>query len=283
MKVLITAGLLTAAALAPAWAEDGPQAVISIGGPITETVYQLGEEDRLIARDTTSVWPEAVMELPDVGYMRALSAEGVLSVDPDLILLRDTSGPPEALEQLRAASVPLVEIHDAFTPEAILNMVDKIGAALNAQPAAEALNAKLRADLKALAAETASLEHPRRVLFLLSAEDGRLVAAGSGNGADGLLKLAGAINILGDEFQGYKPISTEAIITADPEVIVMMSGRVSHEGLPDEILALPAIALTTAGRNKAFMTVEGAALGFGPRTVEFARDLSRRLHAATGD
>ena len=109
------------ASLCCAGAARGAEAerVLAIGGAVTEIVFALGESDRLIARDTTSTYPPEALELPDVGYMRALSPEGVLSVEPDLILARANSGPAEAIEVLQAAAIQWVSVPDDFTVEGI--------------------------------------------------------------------------------------------------------------------------------------------------------------------
>ena len=114
LVIALAAALLPVSAAAQSYPDA--QRIVSIGGPVTELIYLLGEGDRVIARDTTSTFPEEVNDLPDVGYMRQLSAEGVLSVEPDLIVTRDTAGPAEAMDQLRAAAIPLVEVHDGFSP-----------------------------------------------------------------------------------------------------------------------------------------------------------------------
>ena len=77
--------------------------VLSVGGSVTEIVYALGEGDRLVARDSTSSFPDSAVKLPDVGYMRALAPEGVLSVNPDLIIAEEGSGPQETIDVLREA------------------------------------------------------------------------------------------------------------------------------------------------------------------------------------
>src|SRR5690554_4553900 len=94
--------------LADGWPEAGR--VVSLGGAVSEIVVALGQGGRLVARDTTSTWPEAVAALPDVGYLRQLSPEGLISVAPDLILAEEGAGPPEAVEVLRAAAIPFVTI-----------------------------------------------------------------------------------------------------------------------------------------------------------------------------
>ena len=88
--------------------------IVSVGGAITEIIYALGEQDRLVARDVTSNFPAQARELPDVGYIRRLSPEGILSVNPDLIIAQEGAGPPETIELLNEAQIPMVEIPEGF-------------------------------------------------------------------------------------------------------------------------------------------------------------------------
>ena len=124
MKTIIIGLAATLAMSAAALAQDAPQRIVAIGGSLTEIVYALGQQDRLIARDTTSVFPREALKLPDVGYMRALSPEGVLSVDPDLILTLEGAGPPEAMDVIRSASVPVVTVPESFDREGVLAKVE---------------------------------------------------------------------------------------------------------------------------------------------------------------
>ncbi len=279
MKGLVSVSVICAILPGLALAEQYPQAdaIVSVGGPITEIIYALGEEDRVIARDTTSTFPEIVNDLPDVGYMRNLSAEGVLSVGPDLIIARSTSGPVEALDQLRGAAVPIVFVEDGFTPDAVLASVDTVGEALGVEEKADVLIAQLETDFAELAEKRAASGAALRVLFALSIDGGRLNAAGRGTGADGMITLAGGVNAMADAFEGYKLVNDEAIILAAPDVIVMMDSRGDHGGRAEEVLGLPSVSLTPAGENGAFITIPGAALGFGPRTPQLASDLLDQL------
>lgn len=270
-RVLLAMAL---AALPLAASAQQAQRIVSIGGPVTEIIYALGQGDRVVARDSTSLYPAAVNALPDIGYMRQLSAEGVLSVSPDLIVTRDTAGPPEVLDQLRAASIPMVEVRDGFTPQAVVRAIRTVGAALGQNAAAETLAAQVEAEFAALAAQTAPGQRPR-VMFVLSNQGGRLNVAGRGTGANGIIALAGAENVLADAFEGYKILSDEAIIAAAPDVIVMLD----RTGVPQvddgagDVLSLPAVQQTPAGLKQALIQLDPAALGFGPRTAQFAREL----------
>lgn len=276
-SALILALLIPTSGVAQSYPEA--RSIVSIGGPVTEVIYALGQESRLVARDTTSVFPREANALPDVGYMRQLSAEGVLSVGPDLIITRDTAGPPEVLDQLRNAAVPIIEIHDGFSADSIVTAIQTIGSALDASLQADALVQAIQSDFDALEKARAETPVTARVLFILSNKGGRLNVAGRNTGASGLIALAGATNVMDDAFQGYKIMNDEAIISASPDIILMMSRAGDHTSDHDEVLSSPAIAHTPAGERKALIVIDPASLGFGPRVGQFAIKLHRDLLA----
>lgn len=149
--------------------------VVSVGGDVTEIIYALGEEGRIIARDSTSMYPEAAMKLPDVGYMRALSPEGILAVNPSAIIAVEGAGPPEALTVLKNASVPFETVPNTYDREGILKKIDRVGTLLGVEDKAKALEAKVGADLDAAIADAEKRPEGerKRVLFILSAQGGR--------------------------------------------------------------------------------------------------------------
>jgi iron complex transport system substrate-binding protein len=223
--------------------------VLSIGGAVTEIIYALGEEDRLIGRDSTSSYPGAAKALPDVGYMRALAPEGVLSIKPDLILAREGSGPPEAIEVIRSAGIPFVEVPEDFTADGIGDAVDTVADALGVEEKGEALRTETSAQMEQLAETVSGIEEKKRVLFILSMQDGRIMASGKGTAANGIIELAGAENAIGD-FQGYKQLTDEAIITIDPDAILMMERDGDLDTPPETVLAHPAVATTQAWKGQ---------------------------------
>ncbi|HHZ09349.1 MAG TPA: ABC transporter substrate-binding protein [Rhizobiales bacterium] len=252
--------------------------LVAIGGSITEIVYALGEEKRLIARDTTSVYPPAALTLPDIGYMRQLSPEGVLSVGPSAVIALEGSGPREAIDVLRKASVPFLEVPERFDGDGILVKIRTVGAALGVTEKAEALAKTVAADLDAAGKATASIGARKRVMFLLGAQGGKLLASGSGTAADGVIRLAGAVNAV-EGYEGYKPITDEAVIAAAPDVILIMDRGGGEPDPSAGILANPAIASTPAGRAKRLVRMDAAyLLGFGPRTAAAVRDLAAQLY-----
>ncbi len=265
---------------APAMAaEVKASRIVAIGGSVTEIVYALGEEGRLVGRDSTSVYPPEALKLPDTGYIRALSPEGVLSLNPDLILMLDGAGPPPALDALKAAGVPIVTIPEGFDHKAIVNKIDAVGAALGVQEKSKALAAKVDAALGKAVALSATKDRKSRVLFVLSPREGRLMAGGGHTQADGIITMAGAENVFSG-VEGYKPISDEAVIAAAPDVILMMTGAGDHAASDDEVLALPAIAETPAGKANRIVRMDGMyLLGFGPRTADAIVALHEALYS----
>ncbi|RWL48081.1 MAG: hemin ABC transporter substrate-binding protein [Mesorhizobium sp.] len=276
-------GVLLAVAIQPVRAEEGTTVfsdtsrIASIGGSITEIVCALGEEDRLVARDSTSDYPEAAAKLPDVGYMRALSPEGVLSVNPTGILALQGSGPKEAVDVLKKSSVPFIEVPDRYNHEGILEKIRVVGKALGVEAKAEKLVAETDAKLTAAERQTATIKERKRVLFVLSTQGGKILAAGSDTAADGIIRLAGAVNAV-EGFSGYKGMTDEAIVSARPDVILTMKGGgppISEE----ELFANPAVASTPAGTNRKMISMWGGyLLGFGPRTAEAIHDLAVSLY-----
>lgn len=255
------------------------QRIVAVGGSITEIIYALGEEDRLVARDSTSIHPQAALALPDVGYIRALSPENVLALGPDAIVALAGSGPPEAVDVLKKASVPYVEVPDGYDRAGILRKIEMVGDAIGEGAKADALAAKVGAELDAVARITGGLSERKRVLFILSFQDGKVLASGDGTAASGIIAMAGAENAV-TGFAGYKSLADEAIITAAPDVILMMDrGGGDHSAVDGQLLAHPAIAATPAGQAKQIIRMDGAyLLGFGPRTASAARDLTERLY-----
>jgi iron complex transport system substrate-binding protein len=274
---------LAFAALLPASATEGtqvfadPSKIAAIGGSITEIVFALGEQDRLVARDSTSRYPEAALKLPDVGYMRQLSPEGVLSVNPSGILALHGSGPKQAIDVLKKTSIPFIEVPERYDHEGILEKIHIVGKAIGADAKADALAVEIDAKLKAAEKQTASIKDRKRVLFVLSMQGGKILASGSDTAADGIIKLSGGVNAV-EGFSGYKQLSDEAVITARPDVILMMNNAGPAES-DDELFANPAILSTPAGAARKVIRMDGGyLLGFGPRTADVIHDLAAALY-----
>lgn len=212
--------------------------------------------------------------------MRALSPEGILAMNPTAIIAVEGSGPPEALAVLKNASVPFEMVPNAFTRDGIIAKIDRVGTLLGVPDKAKTLEEKVAADLDAAIADAERRPETerKRVLFILSAQNGRIMASGTGTAADGVIQLAGAVNAVG-AFPGYKPLTDEAIIEAKPDIILMMNRGDGAGTKNEDLLAQPAIALTPAGEKKAIIRMDGVyLLGFGPRTASAVRDLNAAIY-----
>lgn len=277
---MIRLAFALALAVLPA-AARAQERVLSIGGAVTEVIYALGEEGRLVGRDTTSGFPPEAGALPDVGYMRQLSPEGVLSVAPDLIILSGGAGPAETLATLEAAGVRMLTVPEDFTTDGVIARIEAVAGALGVPEKGADLAARTQAGLDAARAQVAQYDGERpRVLFLLSNAGGRLTGAGQGNAADAMITLAGGVNAVGG-FEGYKALGDEAIAASAPDILLVMSrgDDGASEGVQDDddYLTHPAIAQTPAGQAGRIIRMPGMfLLGFGPRTPEAIAE----LHAA---
>lgn len=279
IRSLLSATLISLAV--PAVAQDAPQRIVAIGGSLTEIVYALGQEERLIARDSTSLFPSKALDLPDVGYMRALSPEGVLSVDPDLILTLEGAGPPEAIAVIKSASVPVTTVPESFDRQGVLAKIEAVGKALGIEDQAAALASSVDTDLRAAEEAAAAIDERAKVLFILSMEGGRVLASGTGTAANGMIELAGGRNAITD-YAGYKQLTDEAIVTASPDVILVMNRGGESEPTSTDLSSQPALSVTPAAQNSRVILIEGNyVLGFGPRTGAAARELAGEFYGNT--
>ncbi len=278
-RFLLAAAAAIALAGGPTAQAKEPSRILSIGGAVTEILYELGAGDRLIAVDSTSQFPpEALKTHKNVGYFRALSTEGVLSVAPDAIIASDKAGPPEVVRALKASGIDYFEVNDDPNVEALTKRVRAIAGKLGQAAAGDALTARIEKGFADLAEARGRLPRNPAVLFVLSVQGGRAIVGGAETSADVVLRLAGARNVA-MSLKGFKPVSEEAIIAMDPEIIVVMS-RSSGPSLAQEILSVPGISATRAGRDRHLIEMDGLyILGFGPRAPAAASDLMRQLQA----
>lgn len=260
--------------------------IASLGGGITETLYALGAASRIVAIDSTSQFPPvALKEKRNVGYVRALSTEGVLSTTPSVILTLDSAGPPEVIKALRASGVPLVAVEDALTPESVTARIRVVATAAGLADAGEALAADVTKRFAKVAAIRATIKGPKRVLFIIGAQGARATIGGDATSADAILKLAGAQNAA-QSVQGFKPVSDESIIEMQPDVVVIMrrgADATADEQAIGQLKAMRGIAETPAGKSGRFIAMDGVyLLGFGPRAPSAAYDLLRAIYPELG-
>lgn len=256
------------------------QRLVAAGGVITEILYALGRESLIVGVDTTSLHPpQAMREKANVGYVRALSAEGVLSLRPTAVIAVEGAGPPDTLKLIAEAGVRVERLSEDTSETGVVGRIRTIGRLVDAEASAEELAAGVESRFAVLKREREALPARKRVLFVLSLQNGRATVGGRGSSADAIIAHAGAINAAG-AVEGYKPLTDEGIIAAAPDVILMMK-RGDHAAAPGEVFALPAFSATPAAARQALVTMDGLyLLGFGPRTPEAARDLMAAIYGS---
>jgi iron complex transport system substrate-binding protein len=257
--------------------------ILSIGGDITEILYDLGQQDKIVAVDTTSLYPaEALKDKKSVGYMRALSAEGVLSVNPTMIIASEQAGPPEVVGALKSSGVRYVEITDKPSAEGVPDKIRHVGSLVGSDDAANSLAAKVASEFESLKSAREQIKARKRVLFILAIANGRATVGGSGTSADALLQLAGAQNAASGA-SGYKPVSDEQLTEFAPDVVVTMRRGGSDQHSAGQALSLPGLSQSPAAKTKSLVEMDGLyALGFGPRTPSAARDLMQAIYSEAG-
>jgi heme transport system substrate-binding protein len=254
--------------------------ILCIGGDVTEIVYALGAGNRVVAVDTTSQFPpQALKEKASVGYMRALSSEGVISVGATLVLASERAGPPEVVATLKSSRVPYVEVPDEFSPEGLVRKIRLIARVTGTEAEGDRIAQDVTDSLAALAASREKIARPVRALFVLGVQNGRIMVGGKGTSADAVLALAGAHNVAAGT-SGYRPVGDEVVVEMAPEVIVGMR-RTSDDDTHDlsQLFALKGVQSSPAGAAKRLILMDGTyLLGFGPRVPDAVRDLMRALY-----
>lgn len=278
-KLLQTWGGLALAHAVPARATQRTQRIVSLGGGLTEVVYLLNAYDQLVGTDTTSLFPEAALKTAKVGYMRQLSAEGLLSLRPSAVVGTEEAGPSVVLDQIRSAgvAVELIKVDHSFAE--VVRKIELVGRVAGCTREASALQAQITAAW-ALAQQTvASAAHRPRVLFIL-AHTGTPMVAGTGTAADAMIRFAGGINAAAT-FKGYRPLTAEAMASAAPQVLLNTQQGLDALGGDAALWQRPEVALTPAFRRRAAVVMDASyLLGFGPRLPQAVRDLHTRMQAA---
>lgn len=283
MRALRTATAVLALALpfsGTAGLANAAEKIIAIGGDVTEIVHALGHGERLIAVDSTSVYPPGVRELPNVGYMRNLSAEPILAMAPDHIVAIADAGPASAVDVLKAAGVRYTTIPDEPSVAGTLAKVRAVGEAIGETEHAETLAHEIDQAVANVRQRVSGYRQRPRTLFLLSVGRGGLMAGGAGTSADAMIALAGGQNIASD-IDGYKPFEPEAMNQLDPEVIIVTERTLKALGGADAMLTAPQFAGTAAAKQGRLVAMDGGLLlGFGPRLPEAVAQLAEALHPA---
>jgi len=249
------------------------QKIVSLNGAVTEIVAALGHEKELVGVDVTSTYPANVKTTAkDLGHVRSVNIEGIMALNPTLIIGTDKDMSPELLEKIKKSGVKAELFKHEFTPEGTKRLIAAVAKVLNHKDFIQ-LNTKIDADLK----NVKPLATAPKVLFIYARGANMMMVSGTGTPVDRVIALAGAKNAITD-FEDFKPLTPEALIKGNPDVILMFDSGLESLGGAAGVLKIPGVDKTNAGKNKKIIAMDGGLLsGFGPRLGEAATQLNTLL------
>lgn len=267
---------LTAQSPAVAEIRDA-QRIVSLGPDVTEIIFALGAGDKVVAVDRSSKYPAETASKANVGYRRSLSPEGILTLNTDLIIASEDIGPPETTDVLNQSAVEILYVPVDNSRAGLIKKIGLIAKRLGLEKQGETLTQKVVDDFDTATAYASriSADKQKKVVFFHGLA--RLSGAGSDTAADAFIRYAGGINPL-SVYSGYKPVSEEWLVKAEPDVVLMLS---DGNGGPtrEDVFSVKALQRTPAAKNQSLIVLEGPyMLGFGPRTAEAVRKLAVALY-----
>ncbi|MFJ1938784.1 MULTISPECIES: hemin ABC transporter substrate-binding protein [unclassified Kitasatospora] len=257
--------------------------IIPLNGSLSELVFSLGLGPKVVARDVSTTFQQAAA-LPVITQAHDVSAEGVLSLHPTVVLADRSTGPAEAIAQIRAAGVPLLVLDDAKRLADVGPRIDTVAAALGVPDAGRQLKERTEQRIdEARAAAPAAARHPKVAFLYLRGSASVYLLGGPASGAGSLIEAVGgqdagtAAGLTGD----FTPLTSEALVKAAPDAILVMSKGLDSVGGVDGLLKLPGVAQTPAGLDRRIVSIEdGQLLSYGPRTPQVLREIAAQLYPA---
>ncbi|HWA35364.1 MAG TPA: ABC transporter substrate-binding protein [Cyclobacteriaceae bacterium] len=253
------------------------QRIVTAGGAMTETVCALGECSRIVASDKTSLYPPDIQNLPSIGYRTSISAEGIISLKPALVIAEKDYVDESVLAQIRSTGIKAIVVDRAYSFEGTKNLIRTIAAELNKQAEGEKIISKIEGELAEAAALVNRSGTSPRVLCVYNRGTSSFDAAGTKTFSE-ILPYVGAKNAI-EGVNGYKPLNIEAMIAANPDYMLLFESGLKSLGGVEGLLNVPGVLQTKAGKDKKIIAMDGVKLSnFGPRFGEAVKELASLLH-----
>jgi iron complex transport system substrate-binding protein len=250
-----------------------PHRIVTLNGTLTEIVSALGLGKNIVGTDVTSKYPDAVNALPKLGHDKAIRAEGILSLTPDLVMANKDQLDPAVEGQLRQAGVRLMLFTPRNSIDGTKRLIAQIADSLGRGQDARAIAARIDNDRAGVTALTPA----PNVLFIYARGAGTLLVAGEGTPIQSLITLAGGTNAI-TGFRDFKPLTPEALVAANPDVVLIFNTGADDLQGNNALMRVPGMASTGAGRNGAFITLSPEIMaGFGPRVGQAIATLNTDL------
>ena len=249
--------------------------IVVAGGSITEIVYFLGMEDKLVGVDITSNFPKEAKKLKSIGYLRNLSIEGILSLSPGLVLAEEDIGPPIIVNQLRKTSIDLRIIKEKYDLNGIHNKILCVSKILDASLDDNENYVKFKNKFNRV--KKLKKNNSKKILLILMMRGSSPVVAGKNTSGQGFIDMTGHENSMSD-LNGWKPVSSEEIIKKNPDYIIITKRAFKNFSSLDQFLSIPGISSTIAAKKKNIIVKDGMSmLGFGPRTINVALEIDKKI------
>ncbi|MFJ5037170.1 heme/hemin ABC transporter substrate-binding protein [Streptomyces parvulus] len=258
--------------------------VVPLSGSLSEIVFTLGLGDRVVARDVTATFAQAA-GLPVVTRGHDVSAESVLSLRPDLVIAETTTGPAEAVDQIRAAGIPVLLVAAARGLDDVGTRIRAVAGALGVPAAGQELTRRSEQRIEAARTDVPHGEKPRVAFLYLRGSASVYLIGGADSGAGSLIEAAGAVDAgaASGLDKDFTAITSEALVKAAPDAILVMSKGLESVGGVDGLVKIPGVAQTPAGLDRRIVSVEdGVLLNYGPRTDQVLRSVVAQLYSEDG-
>jgi len=256
------------------------QRIITAGSAMTETVCALGDCSKIIASDRTSLYPAEIQKLPSIGYRSSISAEGIISLQPSLVIAEKDYVEPTVLTQIQSAGIQVIIIERVYTIDGTKSLIRQIASELNKKAEGEKLINKIESQLAEANAIIKKSKIIPKVLCVYNRGTASVDIAGTKTFSSILPYVGAEPAITGVE--GYKPLNIESLIASNPDYLLMFESGVQSLGGIDGVLKVPGVVQTTAGKKKQVIAMEGIKLSnFGPRFGEAVKELAIQLHPDT--
>jgi iron complex transport system substrate-binding protein len=253
------------------------QKIITAGSAMTETVCALGLCDQIIASDRTSLYPPEIQKLPSIGYRSGISSEGIISLRPSLLVAEKDYVEPAVLTQIQSAGIKVLIIERAYTIDGTKNLIRQIASELNKKAEGEKIITTIESQLAETKALIKKSKVTPKVLCVYNRGTSSVDIAGTRTFSS-ILPYAGAESAI-TGVDGYKPLNTEALISSNPDYLLMFESGVQSLGGIEGVLKVAGVNQTTAGKKRQIIVMDGIKLSnFGPRFGEAVRELALQIH-----
>jgi iron complex transport system substrate-binding protein len=286
LRCLLTFLALALLASPPgAFAADPPPGdrVVCVSKQINEFIYDIGAQSHLVARDLTSIYPKEILSLPSVGYHRALSAEGIVSMRPSVLLTDGNVGPNEVLDRVRSVGIPVVTMDPGDSLQGAEDLMLRLGIYFGRTQQADALIAKWKAGMAETIAGAKRWDGEKKpkVMMIHFGQIGNSYLGLSAKGpAEQILEWAGGENALAGGNGHMAHLTPEIIAGAQPDIIIATDVGFDRYGSAAKFAEMPGVNLTPAGKNlRIYRIDETEIMYFSPRTPASVAKIAQWLHS----